>query len=287
MINSPMLACFEGEAPTPTFTPTPPASPPPPPTSTHPALAPPVTPVTLPPPAEDQFTQDDVNKFLAEDRRKHQDKYKTLETSYQQILDDKTLASEQRVRIETELQDLQKSFRTKEQQAEFDKKQQRNQYETDLATEKANSERWEGMYKNQVIRTSLQDAAIKGEAFNSNQIISLLEPMAQLRDEVTPDGATTGRLVPVIDFADIDETTGDPTQTLRTPTEAVQRMKELTELYGNLFRANVVSGVGAGSATGGATPGKSGSVDVSKLTSAQYRELRAKNPELLGLRPRN
>jgi hypothetical protein len=237
---------------------------------------------------DDQFTQDDVNKFLAEDRRKHQEKYKTLESSYQQILDDKTLASEQRVRIEKELQDLQKSFRTKEQQAEFDRKQQRTQYDTDLASEKANSERWEGMYKDQVIQTSLQDAAVKGDAYNATQITSLLKPMAQLKDEIGPDGASTGRLVPVIDFPDIDETTGDPTQTLRTPAEAVQRMKELTDLYGNLFRANVVSGVGAGSATGGGTlPGKSGSIDVTKLTSAQYRELRAKNPELLGLRPRN
>ena len=33
-------------------------------------------------------------------------------------------------------------------------------------------------------------------------------------------------------------------------------------------------------------PGKGGKIDVRKLTPAQYREIRAKNPELLGLAPK-
>jgi hypothetical protein len=61
-------------------------------------------------------------------------------------------------------------------------------------------------------------------------------------------------------------------------------MKELPARYGNLFKSGVVSGIGASSATGGIAPGSSGKLDVRKLTPQQYQDIRAKNPELLGLR---
>jgi hypothetical protein len=231
------------------------------------------------------FNQDDVNKFLAEDRRKHVEKFKQLESSYQGILQDKTLASEQRSRLQTELEDLQKSFRTKEQQMEFEKKQAASKYENELGELKGRATKWEAMYKDQVIQTSLQGAAASGEAFNPTQIIGLLRPMTELRDEIDGDGKSTGKIVPMIDFPDIDEKTGENIKTLRSPQDAVKRMKELPQLYGNLFKANVVSGVGSGSAAGGSGSG-GGKVDVSKLTADQYRKLRAEHPEQLGLRKR-
>jgi hypothetical protein len=85
-------------------------------------------------------------------------------------------------------------------------------------------------------------------------------------------------------MSDVDPKTGEPVQMVRTPEEAVKRMKELPDTFGNLFKSGVVSGIGAGMATGG-TPG-GGRVDVRKLTPQQYRELREKNPEALGLRPK-
>ena len=49
-----------------------------------------------------------------------------------------------------------------------------------------------------------------------------------------------------------------------------------------------VSGIGAGTATGGLMPGQSGRLSadaINKLTPAQYREIRANHPEWLGLDP--
>ena len=230
------------------------------------------------------FTQEDINKFLAEDRRKHVEKYKALETSYQNILQNKSLAENERAKAAAELEDLQKSFRTKEQQMEFDKKQAVSKYESELGEWKGKASKWESMYKDQVVQTSLQGAAVSGEAFNPYQIVGLLQPITELRPEVI-DGKETGRLVPMIDFPDIDEKTGESIKTLRSPVDAVKRMKELPQLYGNLFKANVVSGVGSGSAAGGVPTG-TGKVDVSKLSSEQYRKLRAENPAALGLKPK-
>ena len=65
------------------------------------------------------FTQDDINRFLADDRRKHQERYKKLEGSYQKMLKEGNLHKEQRHKMQQDLEDLQKAFRTKEQQAEI------------------------------------------------------------------------------------------------------------------------------------------------------------------------
>jgi hypothetical protein len=86
---------------------------------------------------------------------------------------------------------------------------------------------------------------------------------------------------PMIDFPDISEDTKEPIVKQMTPTEAVERMKQLPHIHGNLFKSNVVGGVGAGSATGG-TPG-SGKVDLKKITMEQYQQLRKTNPKALGL----
>ena len=232
------------------------------------------------------FTQEDINKFLAEDRRKHQEKYQRLEKSYENILRDQTMETTTRTELESELEDLRKSFRTKEQQAEVEKKRQRDEYEQALKAAKSDVIKFQKLYTDTVINQSLQDAAIEGEAFNSQQIIGLLKPMTELRELKDDDGRATGH-GPMVDFPDVDEKTGKPIKTLRTPLEAVKRMKELTGTYGNLFRANVVSGVGQGAATGGVISGKTGQIDVESLTPEQYRKIRAEQPELLGLRPRN
>lgn len=229
------------------------------------------------------FSQEDVNKFLAEDRRKHQERYKALETSYQKALKNQQLDNGERNRLEQELSDLQASFRTKEQQIEYERKQAAVKFENELKEQQARADRWEKMYKEEKIDRSILDAC-GPDVFHPKQILDMMRPKAQLKEEMTEDGRPTGRLLTMVTLDDIDEKTGEPIQTLRTPADAVNRMKELPKLYGNQFRSNVVSGVGAGAAEGG--PGTTGKIDPTRLTPEQYRKLRAENPEALGLDPR-
>jgi hypothetical protein len=88
----------------------------------------------------------------------------------------------------------------------------------------------------------------------------------------------------MVEMPGVDPTTGDAVTLVLTPEDAVKRMKELPDQYANLFKPNVVSGMGGGTATGGG-PGQ-GRVDVRKLSPAEYRKLRAEHPERLGLRPK-
>jgi hypothetical protein len=232
------------------------------------------------------FTQDDVNKFLAEDRRKHVQKLEQLEGAYKDALANQNLSKEQREQLESKLEDLQKTFRSREQQLEHDKKELEERYGKEVKELESKATTWEQKYKQTLIDRSLQDAAVVNDAFNISQIVSLLRPMTVMVEKTNDQGQSTGEAVPMVDLTDIDTTNGEPIITRRTPEAAVKRMKELPSLFGNLFKSNVVSGIGAGTATGGNASG-SGTVDPKKISVQEYMRLRKENPAALGLKPRS
>lgn len=233
------------------------------------------------------FTQEDINKFLAEDRRKHQEKYKNLETRLAQLAESKNIEEKERAKYQEEVESLRAQWLTKEQQAEYNRKKEKEQYEQELKTAKDTATQYQGLYTSHVIDDSIRRAASPDEVMNQELIVQLLRPKTQIRPITNEEGKPTDKQAPMVEFDDIDENTGQPITTLRTPADAIQRMKELPSQYGGLFRANVISGVGQGAATGGVTSG-TGKVDISKIARdpALYRKYRKENPALLGLKPR-
>jgi len=215
------------------------------------------------------FTQDEVNKFLAEDKRKHQERYAQLEASHKELLENQNLNDEQRDKLQSQLEDLQKAQRTKEQQLAHDKKQVEEKLTEQLKTAEERATHWENMFKTNEIRRSLQDAAVGADAFNPGHIVALLQPYTELKDQ-------EGQLVPMVDFDDVDEK-GQPIKTLRTPQDAVKRMRELPKIHGNLFKSNVVSGVGSGQADVG-----DGDVDYTNMSAEDYRKNRKAIKERVG-----
>jgi hypothetical protein len=217
------------------------------------------------------FTQDEVNKFLADDKRKHQERFTQLEGSYKDLLQNQNLTTEERDSLQTRLADAQKENRSTEQQAEFERKQTEEKSLAELSVSEARGDKWESLFKTSEVKRSLQDAATSADAWNPSQIVTHLQPYAVLKE----DG---GVFTTMVDFPDIDEKTGESINTLRTPMDAVKRMQQLPKLHGNLFKSNVVSGVGAGQ---GASPG-TGDIDYANMTATEYRKQRADIKERLG-----
>lgn len=219
------------------------------------------------------FTQEQVNKILAEDKRKHQSKFEKLEQNLNALNESQNLTEQEKEKIAREAEDLRKELRTKETQAEVERKKAEAKYKNELEEYKSKAEKWEGMFRQSTVQRNLQDAAVQGDAYEPEQIMTILQPFTELKED---DG---GRFKVMVNFQDVDEKTGDPIETLRTPLDAVNRMKELKK-YKNLFNSGVVSGIGGDNITG-----KEGDIDVSQLTQEQYRKIRAENPERLGLPP--
>jgi len=216
--------------------------------------------------------QEKVNKILANEKRQHQAKFEKLEASLTQLAEDKNLSEQDREKLAKEAEDLRKQLRTKETQAEVDRENAEAKYKNELEETRAAAEKWEGMFKQSTVQRELLDAAAAGDAYEPSQIVQLLMPNTELKEE-------EGRFKVMINFQDVDEKTGDPIETLRTPQEAVNRMKELKRSR-NLFNSGVVSGIG-----GENIAGQTGDLDVSNLTPEQYRKIRRENPERLGLPP--
>jgi hypothetical protein len=232
------------------------------------------------------FTQDEVNRIVAADRRKLEEALKKSETTLQSTLASRNLTEQERKALEENLAAVQGQLRTREQQAALEKKQMEEQFSTKLADADKRAAQWETKFRDSTIDRSLQDAAVKHDAYSTQQMVALMKPWTRMIEGVDEKtGKPTGNYKIVVDMPDTDPTTNEQVIMTRTPEEAAKRMKELPE-FANLFKSNVVSGIGAGSATGGLMPGQGGKIDVRKLTQAQYLEIRAKNPELLGLAPK-
>jgi len=233
------------------------------------------------------FTQEEMNRILAEDKRKHQAQLQKMESQLTELAKSKTLTDQERATLKENLDAIAGQLRTKEQQAQLEKRQMEEAHATKMAEADQKAQVWESLYRDSTIARSLQDAAVKHEAFNTSQIVTQLKPwtrLIEIMDEKTGKG--TGKYQVVVEMPDVDPTTGQPVPFTGTPEDAVKRMKEMPEQWGNLFKSGVVSGIGSSSATGGLIPGQGGKIDVRKLTPQQYREIRSKNPELLGLRRR-
>ncbi|MGN6136084.1 MAG: hypothetical protein ACTHK7_12180 [Aureliella sp.] len=214
------------------------------------------------------FTQEDVNKMLAADKRKHQAQLQKVEAQLQTLSQDTQMSQQQREALEASLEDVRKQLRTKEQQAAIDKQNLEKSYQQRLADAESRAKEWETRYTTETIGRALTDAASKGDAFNTDQVVELLRNKTKLVD---------GK--PMVDLEDTHAETGERIVTQLTPADAIKRMRELSTIYGNLFKSNIVSGIGGGGNADGMRG--MGKVDVTKLTPEQYRKLRAENPSVL------
>jgi hypothetical protein len=210
-----------------------------------------------------KFSQADLNTILAEDKRKHQERYAQLEGEHRELLQNQSLTEDERNKLNGRIADLQAAQRTKEQQIEFDRKRTEEAHVTSLKEAQDRGDHWEERYKKETVARSLQDAASLGDAFNPAQIVGLLKPMTELKD-------IEGTLTPMVEFPDIDEKTGQPVKTICSPADAVKRMRQLPKTWGNLFKSNIVSGVGAGQGEPIA-----GDADYQSMDPETYRKNRA------------
>lgn len=236
-----------------------------------------------------RFNTDQVNKIvqerLAKERKRQSEENSKLQKKLEEVLANQSLTEEERADLQQTIEDMRKQNRTKEEEAKHQRRQLQEEYEKRLkeAVEKAGY--WENEYRSQTINRSLMDAAVKHDAFMPTQVVTILKEYTKLvqpRDEGGKPIEGAG-LEPLVDLPDVDAEDGKAIITQRNPEDAVARLKELQP---NLFKANVVSGVGGNSSTGGVAPGQDGQVDVSKLSTAQFMELYKKDPSLVGVKKR-
>ncbi len=221
------------------------------------------------PDPQKMFDQTAVNRYLADDRRKTEAKYKKQltaalkkqETEYNKLLENKNLTEQDRDSLRVSLAEVEEQLHTKEERLLKEKKELEAKLTGQITETEEKAKTWETRYKDSSIKRELQEAAVKHEAFNTHQMVSALKPYTKLVE-------TDDEFEVMVDLDDVID--GKSVVTTLSPDDAMKRMKEL-DMYQNLFKANVVSGVGGNSNTDGASGAK---LDPRNMTQEQYQEYR-------------
>lgn len=225
-----------------------------------------------------KFTQEEVNAFVATEKRKLQEKQRSLANELEGMKKEKNLTAKQKGELQQRIDDLQSQYLTTEEKARQDAERKQKEYDGALKTATTERDEWKMKHESLVIGTEIATASIEHDAIHFEQISALLSPRAKLTESLDEDGQPTGSFEPRISFPDTDKDGGDIVLELSI-NDAVKRMRELKK-YQNLFHTDKKGGLGS---TGSTPSGKK--VDLAKIARTnpkEYRRLRKEQPELLG-----
>jgi hypothetical protein len=206
-----------------------------------------------------------VQKRVSRTKTEAQEVIQQLE----QLKRTKQMTDEERDKLQQRIDNLEKSVLTKEELAAKQRKEIESQHEQQLSTLQGDVNTWRNLYETSTIERSIVDAASSEEAFQPNQIVTLLRGQTKLVEE-TVDGKSTGRLVPRVTFLGRDSD-GKSMEMDLAVNEAIKEMKKMPDQYGNLFKSGLTGGVG-----GTNVPGD-GEITDSVLSSQEsYEKYRQK-----------
>ena len=214
------------------------------------------------------FSQEQVNKLLAEEKRKGQSRTQKALEELEALKGKADLSSKDRSDLENRIEILNNEMLTKEELSKKDKDKILKQHEKSIMDISTERDTWRQRFTQSTIQRTITDAAAANEAFVPAQIVALLQPKTRLIEALDSEGKPTGNLIPKVEFEDSDKD-GKPIILDITVPEAVKRMKE-QEIHGNLFKGAGTGGVG------GTNHGKGGNVDLKTIAKdpAEYRRLR-------------
>jgi len=155
------------------------------------------------------FTQEQLNEFLAKEKRKHQEGMK-----------------------------LNNALLTKEELAKKQAEELQSKFQTEIQTEKTQREHWEKQYQNMLFQTEVSRAAAEHDAWDSEQLATLLAPKVKVAPDLDEKGKPKGG------FKILAQVTTDDGKTIDLPlTEAVGRMRQ-DKRYANQFKVKGSPGTG-------------------------------------------
>ncbi len=214
------------------------------------------------------FTQDQLNAILAEDRRKSQAKTAELTKELEKLQQNTRLTAEERQALAEQLESLKNESLTKEQQLTRDLEAKEKALATTTETLTKERDTWQQKYGKLLVDNALTKAAVDNKALHVHQIMGVVGHKARVVEKKGADGKGTGEFDVLVKFEDVDPKTKEPVVVDLSPDATLKRMRELPDLFGNLFDSGVQGGLGRTKVT------PSGEPDYANMSPEQYREAR-------------
>lgn len=215
------------------------------------------------------FKQEEVNAMIAKERKADREAKQKLTEQLEAIQASKSLTEQEKDALAQQIEDLKTQYMSKEEIAIREKKK----LEEKLGKERDDainaSKSWQKRYADSTIQRALMDAAVANEAFAPTQMVAILSQSSKLVEKMDEEGKPTGEYETIVKFEDVDKD-GKKKIVELPANEVVKRMKELPELYGNLFKNNVIPGMGGNNGKGGKP------VNIKTMKPEEYKAHREK-----------
>ena len=223
--------------------------------------------------------QDELNGMMATNRKSLAQKNTELATQLRTLGDEATMSTQSRDELAEKIEQLELEHMSDKERANHAAGKTAKDHAKQLESLTTDAAKWQGLYANSTTQQALMDAAIGGEALPLavSQIVSILGPNTRIVEEIDAAGNGVGRYKTVVKFNDTNDD-GEAVTLDLSPAEAVKRMKELPQQWGNLFKGENAGGLGsAGGATGGDAHPR-----LSEILSRPggWKKYRAEKPDL-------
>lgn len=171
------------------------------------------------------FTQDEVNKLLADNKKSLRDEL------------DKLKKAGDPTALQTKITELSNTLATKEELARQEAEEAARKYTADLEAATGNAKAWEARFKAGAYSTEVAKAAAKYDAFDADQLSLILRDQTNVVEVTDKEGKGTG------EFAVKTTLTIDGKKLELTLDEAVGKLRE-DKRFANQFKVKGSPGTG-------------------------------------------
>ena len=220
--------------------------------------------------------QDYFNKKINEEKKKWQAQQEKTIRELEKLKQSSTITAKEKEALQSRIDEMQAQFLSKEELLKKEKEKLAKEHMNTVQSLSSERDTWRTRFETSSVSRALLDAAHTHDAFNPEQIVAMLEKHARLVEEVDQDGKGTGVFIPRVRLTDFDQE-GKPVTLDLTAEQAVKRMKDTPDKYGNLFKSGVAGGVGG---NGSANGSRGKNVDFSKMSPEEYMKWRKDHPKL-------
>lgn len=222
-------------------------------------------------------SQEHLNRVLKKEKEKFRSEKKELLGRLEKLQETAQFSEKERAELDKEIETLRTQTNTAEENARREKEKLEKQHQEELQKFQSESETWKNRYINMQIGNDIKNASLTEKVLpQSIQVMeALLRPTTHLVEVKDEEDNVIGFESKVkIQSKDKDN---KPVMIEVSVQEAVKRMKEDVDQYGNLFEGTHKGGLG------GSNAGKGKDFDPTKLSIEEYAKLRKENPSALGL----
>lgn len=214
-----------------------------------------------PPPPPGTFTQDQVNSFLAKEKKAWEQKNKATIDELNRLKNEAGTSTQRVAELEGMISSLEAQFLSKEELAKKEQEKEKQKQKELFDNTVKEKETWQKSYNDLLVENAIRTASTKYDVFSADQMLIQLGGKSKVVP-VLAEGKPTGKYQVVVTIE------GDEGKVLEVSAdEAIKYMKGKPEQFGNLFKANVNGGVGGTNSGGGAA----GGIDLKKAgTDAEY-----------------